>query len=746
MRLRRLAAACRQRAVDGLLFFLPALLLYALTAHWPDTPDGLFHLHRVRALAEAFHWGTLYPRWFPDFAFGYGYPVLNFYAPASYYPPALLVFLGVDILSATRVVLALAYALSGWITYRLLRQWTAPWAAEVGATLYLTFPYHLYDLFIRGALPEFIAFLWPPLILWATVHLGRPLAPEDTPIWRSWLVSWHRQPVAVALAALAWAGLILTHNLTALMAALALLIYVLVLILILLLRGAWRNGHHLATLLLPLLLAGGIGAFYVLPALVELPNVGLGAGPETRGYVHHFAHLNDLFTWTLLYPYPDAGRPTVPVPAYVLLVLLAGAFVLLARRSPQPRPLLSSLLAVLFTFYMTTWASASVWNGLAGLLAKLQFPWRWQALFSLALALTLALTLDAWRPSRPRRGWILAGALTLLLGGYTFLPLHPPSAPYTTDDLTSEQMWSFDREHGQVGASWTAEFLPRWVTEQRWAIGREPANPSSMPAGAAPRLIPWAWGYLRFLGQVENDTPRPVLLTFHAFYYPAWYLLLDGSPWPTRPETNLGLLTADIPPGLHTIELRWGETPAARLGRALSLLTLGVLLATLLFWGKGRRARVLAAACALVLLSWLAVRLLLPYGLLRPIHPIEARYPAVTLTGGDTVPTIAPNTLRVRLLWLSRERGTHLTAFVHLVDKEGRVVAQHDGPIGATVTPPQRWFPGLLIPDDHLIPLDKVPSGTYHVRVGVYRPGQADAPLHPDGASETEIELKVIRK
>ena len=85
------------------------LALYAATASWPDTPDGLFHLQRVRALAEALRVGVLYPRWFPDFAFGYGYPVLNFYAPAFYYPLPLR-----D--GAPAAAVAHPYVLLGWLT------------------------------------------------------------------------------------------------------------------------------------------------------------------------------------------------------------------------------------------------------------------------------------------------------------------------------------------------------------------------------------------------------------------------------------------------------------------------------------------------------------------------------------------------------------------------------------------------------------------------------------------------------
>src|SRR3954447_25561027 len=105
------------------MFIGAALFLYIGTAVWPDTPDGGFHLQRVRALAEALQAGVLYPRWFPDFSFGYGYPVLNYYAPGFYYPPALLVLLGFDVATAVRLTLAVLYAISALGMYVLLRLW-----------------------------------------------------------------------------------------------------------------------------------------------------------------------------------------------------------------------------------------------------------------------------------------------------------------------------------------------------------------------------------------------------------------------------------------------------------------------------------------------------------------------------------------------------------------------------------------------------------------------------------------------
>ena len=54
-------------------------------AGYLNSHDGLFHLYRLAALDDAFKAGVFYPRWFPDFAYGYGHAVLNYYSPLTYY-------------------------------------------------------------------------------------------------------------------------------------------------------------------------------------------------------------------------------------------------------------------------------------------------------------------------------------------------------------------------------------------------------------------------------------------------------------------------------------------------------------------------------------------------------------------------------------------------------------------------------------------------------------------------------------
>ena len=77
-----------------LLLALPAVLPL-LQSGYLDSHDGLFHLYRLAALDEAFKGGVFNPRWFPDFAFGYGHPVLNYYSPLTYFVAQLFHMVGV---------------------------------------------------------------------------------------------------------------------------------------------------------------------------------------------------------------------------------------------------------------------------------------------------------------------------------------------------------------------------------------------------------------------------------------------------------------------------------------------------------------------------------------------------------------------------------------------------------------------------------------------------------------------------
>jgi hypothetical protein len=79
--------------------------------------------------------------------------------------------------------------------------------------------------------------------------------------------------------------------------------------------------------------------------------------------------------------------------------------------------------------------------------------------------------------------------------------------------------------------------------------------------------------------------------------------------------------------------------------------------------------------------------------------------------------------LAVTLQWQAVEEvGADYTAFVHLLDGEGRLVAQHDGPPRGGEYPTSWWRVGEQVPDTHRLLLERLPEGPLSLQVGMYHP------------------------
>ncbi|MBI1802146.1 MAG: glycosyltransferase family 39 protein, partial [Chloroflexi bacterium] len=147
-------------------------------------------------------------------------PFFNIYAPLAFYTGELFLKLGLDFVSATKLVFGLALVASGWAMFAFVRQRLNERAGLVAALVYLYAPYHLLDVYVRANLAETLAFVFLPLCLWAFGEaIERPRGPR-------------LDRGAVAGTALAYAGLMLAHNGIALLFSPLLAAYMVVLVLV----------------------------------------------------------------------------------------------------------------------------------------------------------------------------------------------------------------------------------------------------------------------------------------------------------------------------------------------------------------------------------------------------------------------------------------------------------------------------------------------------------------------------------
>lgn len=732
-----------------LLLTLPALAPLARPGFYVSD-DGLFHVYRIAALADAWGQGVLYPRLFPQFGFGYGQAVLNFYAPLSYVPGALLSILGASPDAAAEWTVAVGFMLASLAAYGMGKYIWGRGGGILAAVVYTYFPYHLADAYLRGALPEHMAFVFLPLIVWTTVAAFREPHPVPAYLW----------------AALAWAGLAYTHNLTLLLMA---PVWFALALCLALSSGKWNRFWGSAG---GALLGAGLSAGLWLPFLAESKLVGIGLGPSD-GYKNHLAPLRQLIQTLPVYQYRVShgqgaaehplGWPAVVLAALALVRLLAAP---LRREKLRGAGFAWFGLGLFAAVSLLTAApSLPVWRLLEPVLAQLQYPWRFMTLAALGLALAvgvLAAPLMLRSPRAANRAATVVGGIVLALA-LIYMAYGLARVPAAPLNLTSAEawgvgrMWADDAAAGQVGATWTGEFLPQAVAEQRWALGRALEGATDGPPLNPPPVVRLSSvGYDRLTLAFDANPPPQVRL--HQFHLPAWTAYVDGRQVETHPSGELGLVTLDVPPGTKEVAFRFGPSRAA-LASAV-IVAVAALAWAALAWSHRWNARLrdqvgLTVTAPLLLILVLAVILNgLGVGQAQktPAPVQSAAGDVAQLIAYDAQPARGERGLDVTLYWFAlRETAQNHKVFVHLLGPDGQVVAQSDSePVGG-FTPTTRWKQGELIPDTHRLTLPAdLPPGEYELRAGLYepRPGETPAfrnlPVTP-ATEDNRIKLGTVR-
>ncbi|MGQ9585031.1 MAG: 6-pyruvoyl-tetrahydropterin synthase-related protein [Anaerolineae bacterium] len=574
-------------AVVGISVFAWAALLapgYFLNAH--DARHTLFFLNNFD---QAIREGIWIPRWAPDFALGYGYPLFILYSPLAYYVAEVFHLLGANLTDAVKWTFGVAFLLSGWGMYGFGRRLFGRAGGLVGATAYLYAPYHLLDIYVRGSLAEFFALGILPWVFWAfTLAVERGCLRD------------------LAGAAAAYAFLILSHNATALLATPLLVAWVLFKVislgrLVCTLRGAGRAVGAAA-------LGLGLGGFFLVPMLVERRFVVLEQWTSgSYDYALHFVYPSQLLSpfWGFGYAGPGtADRMSFQlglVPAFGFLVACIWGW----RRRPRGDLAFFTAATLLIVFLMMP-ASMGLWE-LLPLAALIQFPWRLLALTALTLAaacaaVPAALTAGGKDPPRgtqrdiekknlrasaAQEGVVLALALaaTVLASLPYAKPEHTPRDPraeqpvavidfetFHPPDRVGMTVWVEEQPHD---SPLVAQYLAGQPL-QKVRLVRGMGEAQTLRHGAASELA---------LVRAEGAAT----VQFLTYYFPGWRAWVDGVEVPVRAEGPQGLITLEVPAGEHQVMLRFMDTPARQAGLALSALSALAWLALLAVegWKRG---------------------------------------------------------------------------------------------------------------------------------------------------------------
>src|SRR3990167_6566198 len=248
----------------GFIFvFLISLIPLTALMHsgLPLTHDGQDHVARIANFYQNLSEGNLIPRWAANLNWGYGHPILIFFFPLPSYAASIFHFLGFSLVDSVKLVFAVAFIASGIAMYLWLREFLGEIPAITGSILYNFAPYRFVDLYVRGAIGEHVAFIFPPLICYFLLKLANPPSPRSEGTHLGGVIT---NRFYFAGACFSLAGLILSHNALLLMFLPFIILYGLYLI-------AVSKNKKLLSIIYSLvtLLGFGLSFFFLYPAFAE---------------------------------------------------------------------------------------------------------------------------------------------------------------------------------------------------------------------------------------------------------------------------------------------------------------------------------------------------------------------------------------------------------------------------------------------------------------------------------------------
>ena len=549
--------------------------------------DSPWLLIRTYEMAQGLRAGQFPVRWMGQAAYGLGYPFFSFYAALPYYLAASLHLWVFGILWSIKLTQLIGFLAAAGSMYALARRWlnSAP-AAALAAVTYTFAPCHLVNVYVRGdSLSEFYAFVWYPLILLSLHRLfERPTASR-----------------AGALA-LAYAALIVTHNISALIFSPFVLLYALLLVCPLSKGEASRidgigarnllsdlprpSSEAIGLTLLALALGVLLSTWLWLPALGERDEVQLGE--QTTGYFHYSNHFRgrDLVQPTAWFDYDLDAEPTPFAMGLAQAALtLAGVLALLwrwLRRRRADAPGLFALLTLAVATLMITPLSRPLWDHLP-LLSLTQFPWRFLSVQALAASL-IAGYLATVLP-RPRLVAVLVG---LALAAAALAGLRPEPLYITEADVTPDRLALYEYLTANVGTTVRAEYLPRHAVPRPFTSEALLTTPSKPP----PLLLEGTVGNVTLVEQRPQReqwqigvTSQTAQLAFHTLYFPGWQAQVDDRPVEIESWPGLGYVSLTLEQGSHQVLLEFGSSPLRRAADLATVAGLAILL------GLGAMAR-----------------------------------------------------------------------------------------------------------------------------------------------------------
>ncbi|OGG16131.1 hypothetical protein A3D05_04505 [Candidatus Gottesmanbacteria bacterium RIFCSPHIGHO2_02_FULL_40_24] len=551
----------------SILMLITVLVLSYFSVR-PVFIKGYFPVHddtqpaRVLVMSEQLRKGIFPVRLVDRLGYGYGYPLFNFYAPLPYYLGSLFHLAGFSLIFSVKLMFAFGVILAAVFMYLLAVEIAGSFFAAAAAVFYLYAPYHAVNVYVRGAVGEYYAYAFLPLLGLGILRVIKSSAGKSD----------HRiRPVLPLILGLA--GILLSHNIFGLVT--------LYLLIILILYGLYRQlrkkgGCHLMQILMNMALGIGLSAFFILPAFLEshfTRVAGLSAG--SNSYDLHFISLFQLWDspWGFGGSVPGLNDGmSFKIGKLHLLIAVLGLirFIFLGPKNPKSAAKKFLVPASLFLFLLSVFFMLPVSSFLYRLLPYMnfiQYPWRFLNISLFALSLGIA---PLFYNMKNKFQAISAFLIIFSIQGVNLKYFNPRTVhPFDEADYKNPVNLKF------TISRISDEYLPPGINIPQTA---RDLPGSSLPA--TPEMpvyeLTGTTVFKKFM--VDKKETGPVVTKMA--YFPGWQAKIDSSA--VRVVNREGLIALHVPAGKHILELEFKNTPVRFTGNAISISSIVLLLYLLL--------------------------------------------------------------------------------------------------------------------------------------------------------------------
>jgi len=454
--------------------------------------------------------------------------------------------LGFQIIDSVKIGFILSFIFSGFSMFLLGRSLWGDLGGLVSALFYVYAPYRASDVYSRGAVGEFWALVFLPLIFWAILEFIKK-----------------EKFKYISFLALSFAGLLLTHNITSLAFTPWAILWGVFLCFF------FRKKRLLSKLLLGGLWGFGLASFFILPVIFERHFVHIESMISGYfNYLAHFVSLKQLFFSSFwgygsseLGPYDDLSFAIGTL--HWLFAFLAIIIAFLLRKDDKFSFLVAFFLGAVFFFsaFMTHQRSVFIWNSLP-FLSYFQFPWRFLVLVTFSSSILAGLIVG--KIKTPEISFLMG---FLMVFGVIFLNAFyfRPNEWY---DISDKEKLSGALWERQLTTS-IFDYLPIFAKSP--PVKKAPSFPEIISGEGEVKEFRKGTNWQEGIISAKEEG---VEVRLPLFYFPNFKVWVDGRETVIRYDNELGLITFDLPQGEHQFFAKLKNTLVRNLGDIFTLLSI----------------------------------------------------------------------------------------------------------------------------------------------------------------------------